>query len=62
MLFSSSCLRLEQEIVAVGEKKTVLEIDIDGMVIKVNNVAPREEIGYTFSDKPSMLNASRVTK
>ncbi len=38
---------IKKEIVAVGEKKTVLEIDIDGMVIKVNNVAPREEIGYT---------------
>lgn len=31
----------------IGKVKSDLQVDIDGMVIKVNNVAPREEIGYT---------------
>ena len=31
----------------VGKVKSDLQVDIDGMVIKINNVAPREEIGYT---------------
>lgn len=39
--------QLEKGIEAVGEQKSDLQVDIDGMVIKVNNVAPREEIGYT---------------
>lgn len=38
---------IEKLIVEVGEKKSQLDIDIDGMVIKVNDVAPRDEIGYT---------------
>ncbi len=31
----------------VGNVKSNLQVDIDGMVIKINNVSPREEIGYT---------------
>ncbi len=38
---------IEKFILEVGEKKSRLEIDIDGMVIKVNNVSVREEIGWT---------------
>lgn len=38
---------LEENINQVGKIKSKLDFDIDGMVIKVDNVAPREEIGYT---------------
>ncbi len=42
-----SAAEIEQHILEIGAKKTHLDIDIDGMVIKVNNVSPREEIGWT---------------
>ncbi|MDE6583076.1 MAG: NAD-dependent DNA ligase LigA, partial [Clostridia bacterium] len=42
-----SVVDIKKYIEEVGKTKSNLDIDIDGMVIKVNNVAPREEIGYT---------------
>lgn len=36
-----------EEIQKVDQERNKLQVDIDGMVIKVNNVAFREEIGYT---------------
>ncbi len=39
--------QIEDLILEVGKEKQHLDIDIDGMVIKVNNVSPREEIGWT---------------
>lgn len=42
------CLdELIKNIEEVGKIKKDLQVDIDGMVIKLNQVAPREEIGYT---------------
>lgn len=38
---------ISENIEQVGKLKSELQVDIDGMVIKVNNVAHREEIGYT---------------
>lgn len=38
---------LVKNIEEVGKIKKDLQVDIDGMVIKLNQVAPREEIGYT---------------
>ncbi len=38
---------LVKNIEEVGSVKSSLQVDIDGMVIKINEVAPREEIGYT---------------
>lgn len=38
---------LVKNIEEVGKVKKDLQVDIDGMVIKLNQVAPREEIGYT---------------
>ncbi len=38
---------LKESILKAGTKKSSLDFDIDGMVIKVNNVSPREEIGFT---------------
>ncbi len=43
----SNIKQLEQEIENVDKLKNDIDIMIDGMVIKVNDVAPREEIGYT---------------
>lgn len=43
----SSLSELEKNIEEVGKIKGSLQIDIDGMVIKLNQVAPREDIGYT---------------
>ncbi len=38
---------LVENIETVGRKKNEFQVDIDGMVIKVNDVSPREEIGFT---------------
>ncbi len=37
----------EKIIAEIDEKKNALDVMIDGLVIKLNEVAPREEIGYT---------------
>lgn len=43
----SSAEEIIQEIKKVKEIKPSLDILMDGLVIKVNEIAPREEIGYT---------------
>ncbi len=42
-----SCKEAEEEIEKVDEIKDKLDVMIDGMVIKLNETAHREEIGYT---------------
>ena len=44
----SSVEEIEKYITQIDEKRTVLDILIDGMVIKVNDIATRKQLGYTI--------------
>ena len=46
-LVLNSAGQVEQEINKIDKQKSNLDVMIDGMVIKVNNVSVREDIGYT---------------
>lgn len=44
----STCQDIEEEINKIDKIKSSLDVMIDGMVIKINKVAPREKIGWTI--------------
>ena len=44
----STCQDIEEEINKIDKIKSSLDVMIDGMVIKINKVEPREKIGWTI--------------